>query len=334
MKAIVITKYGPPEVLELRQVDKPTPKDNEVLIRIHATAVVATDPMFRKGDPFIGRFFTGLTKPKHAIPGDVVAGDIEAVGKAVTFYKPGDQVYAACAMTQGGQAEYICLPEDGPLAIMPVDMSYEEAAGVPDGALGALNFLRDAAGIQSGQTILINGGSGSVGTYAVQLAVDFGTQVTAVCSTPNVDLVKSLGAHKVIDYTKEDFTQNGQTYDIIFDAVGKSSFSRCKNSLKQNGVYVTTVPALDFMLGVLLTSKSKGKRAAFVAPGLRSSSDKAKDLNFLKELIEAGKIRSVIDRRYPLEEIVEAHKYVEAGHKKGNVVITVARNITTQPGNI
>ncbi len=323
MKAIVITKYGPPEVLEVRQVDKPAPKDNEVLIRIHATAVVATDPQFRKGDPFITRFFTGLTKPKHAIPGDVLAGEIESVGKDVTLYKPGDQVYAACAMTQGGQAEYICLPEDGPLATKPLNMSYEEAAGVPDGGLGALNFLRDAAQIQSGQTILINGASGSVGTYAVQLAVHFGTQVTAVCSAANVELVRSLGAHKVIDYTKEDFTGNGQTYDIIFDAVGKSSFSRCKSSLNQKGVYVTSVPAPDFLLGMLLTSKSKGKKAAFVAPGLRSSSDKAKDLVFLKELIEAGKIRSVIDRLYPLEEIVEAHIYVEKGHKKGNVVITV-----------
>lgn len=323
MKAIVITKYGPPEVLEVRQVDKPAPKDNEVLIRIHATAVVATDPQFRKGDPFITRFFTGLTKPKHSIPGDVLAGEIESIGKDVTLYKKGDQVFAACAMTQGGQAEYICLPEDGPLATKPLNMSYEEAAGVPDGGLGALNFLRDAAQIQSGQTILINGASGSVGTYAVQLAVHFGTQVTAVCSAANVELVRSLGAHKVIDYTKEDFTGNGQTYDIIFDAVGKSSFSRCKSSLNQKGVYVTSVPAPDFLLGMLLTSKSKGKKAAFVAPGLRSSSDKAKDLVFLKELIEAGKIRSVIDRLYPLEEIVEAHIYVEKGHKKGNVVITV-----------
>jgi len=323
MKAIVVTKYGPPEVLELRQVDKPAPKDNEVLIRIHATAVVATDPQFRKGEPFITRFFTGLTKPKHAIPGDVLAGEIETVGKAVTLYKTGDPVFAACAMTQGGQAEYICLPENGPLAIKPVNISYEESSGVPDGGLGALNFLRDAAKIQSGQTILINGASGSVGTYAVQLAVHFETQVTAVCRTSNVELVKSLGAHKVIDYTKEDFTRNGQTYDIIFDAVGKSSFSRCKNSLTQKGVYVTTVPMLDFLLGMLLTTKSRGKKAAFVAPGLRSSSEKARDLIFLKELIEAGKIRSVIDRRYPLEQIVEAHRYVEAGHKKGNVVITI-----------
>jgi NADPH:quinone reductase-like Zn-dependent oxidoreductase len=324
MKAVIMTKYGSPEVLEVRQVEKPAPRDNEVLIRIQATAVVATDPQFRKGDPFIGRFFTGLTKPKHSIPGDVLAGEIEAVGQDVTSYKAGDKVIAACAMTQGGQAEYICLPEDGPLAIKPVNMSYEEAAGVPDGALGALNFLRDAARIQSGQTILINGASGSVGTYAVQLALNFGAHVTGVCSTANVELVRSLGAHRVIDYTKEDFTRNGQTYDIIFDAVGKSSFARCKGSLTQNGVYVTTVPMLDFMLGVLLTSKkSQGKRAAFVAPGLRSANDKAKDLNFLKELIEAGKLRSVTDRRYSLEQIAEAHQYVELGHKKGNVILVV-----------
>jgi NADPH:quinone reductase-like Zn-dependent oxidoreductase len=323
MKAVVITKYGPPEVLKLQEVDKPAPKVNEVLIKIYATAVVATDPMFRKGDPFIGRFFTGLTKPKHSIPGDVLAGEIEAVGEEVTLYKTGDKVIAACAMTQGGQAEYICLPEDGPLAGNPANMNYDEAAGVPDGGLGALNFLRDAAKIQSGQTILINGASGSVGTYAVQLAAYFGAQVAGVCSTANIELVKSLGAHKVIDYTKEDFTRNGQTYDIIFDAVGKSSFSRCKNSLTQHGVYVTSVPTPDFMLGMLLTSKGKGKKAAFVAPGLRSPGEKAKDLNFLKELIEAGKLRSVIDRSYSLEQVVDAHRYVEQGHKKGNVIIKV-----------
>ncbi len=329
MNAIVITKYGPPEVLELRQVEKPTPKANEVLIRIYATAVVATDPQFRKGDPFITRFFTGLTKPKHSIPGDVLAGKLESVGKDVTLYKAGDPVIAACAMTQGGQAEYICLPEEGPLAIQPANMSYEESAGVPDGGLGALNFLRDAARIQSGQTILINGASGSVGTYAIQLALYFGAHVTGVCSTANVELVKSLGADKVIDYTKEDFTRNGQVYNVIFDAVGKSSFSRCKNSLTQSGVYVTTVPTPDFMLGLLLTSKSKGKKAAFVAPGLRSSSEKAKDLQFLKELIEAGKLRSIIDRCYSLEQVVEAHRYVEQGHKKGNVIINVSQNDKT-----
>jgi NADPH:quinone reductase-like Zn-dependent oxidoreductase len=323
MKAIVCTKYGPPEVLEVRDVETPTPKDNEVLIRIHATAVVATDPMFRKGEPFITRFFNGLTKPNHQIPGDVLAGEIEAAGKAVTKYQKGDQVFAACAMTQGGQAQYICLPGDGPLGLKPANMSYEQAAGVCDGGLGALNFLRDAAKIQSGQTVLINGASGSVGTYAIQLARHFGAHVTGVCSTGNLELVRSLGAHQVIDYTREDFTSSGQTYDIIFDAVGVSSFARCKNTLAQGGVYVTTVPTPAFLLQMLWTSRSRGKRAAFVAPGLRSANDKAKDLTFLKELSEAGKLRSVIDRSYRLDQIREAHRYVETGHKKGNVVITV-----------
>src|SRR5688572_738536 len=261
MKAIVCTQYGPPEVLEVREVEPPTPKDNEVLIRIHATAVVATDPMFRKGEPFITRLFNGLTKPNHAIPGDVLAGEIEAAGKAVTKYQKGDQVLAACAMTQGGQAEYICLPEDGPLALKPANMSYEQAAGVCDGGLGASNFLRDAAKIRNGQTILINGASGSVGTYAVQLARYFGANVTGVCSTSNLELVKSLGAHQVIDYTQEDFTRAGQTYDIIFDAVGKSSFTRCKNKLTRQGVYVTTVPTPGFLFQLLWTSRSRGKRA-------------------------------------------------------------------------
>lgn len=322
MKAIVITSYGPPEVLQLKEMEKPSPKDDEVLVRIHATAVVATDPQFRKGDPFIARIFTGLLKPKHPIPGDVLAGEIEAVGKDVTLFKKGDQIYAACAMTQGGQAEYICMPQDGPLALKPSNMNYEEAAGVCDGGLGALNFLRDAGNIQSGQRVLINGASGSVGTYAVQLAKYFGADVTGVCSAANLELVRSLGADQVIDYTKQDFTKSDQTYDLIFDAVGKSSFSKCRDVLTENGVYVSTVPALDFMMQLLLKRKG-GKRVAFVAPGLRSSAEKAKDLAFLTELIEAEKIRSIIDRRYQLEQIAEAHRYVEMGHKKGNVVIVL-----------
>ena len=323
MKAIVYEKYGSPEVLQLKEMEKPFPRENEVLIRIYATTVVATDPLFRKGEPFITRFFTGLIRPTRPIPGDVLAGEIEAVGKDVNSFGKADRVFAACSSSQGGHAEYICLPQDGPLARKPANMSYEEAAGVCDGGLGALNFLRDAANIQSGQRILINGASGSVGTYAVQLAKYFGTEVTGVSSTANLELVESLGADQVIDYTREDFARNGQSYDIIFDAVGKSSFSHCRDSLTQRGIYVTTVPSLDFMLLVLWTSKRGGKKAAFVAPGLRSSSEKAKDLNFLKELIEAGKLRSVIDRCYSLEQIAEAHRYVEKGHKKGNVVITV-----------
>ena len=323
MKAIVATRYGPPEVLQVQEVGKPTPGDSQVLIKILASAVVATDPGFRQGDP-ITRVFNGWTKPKHAIPGDVLAGEIEAAGKDVTKFKTGDRVYAACAATQGGQAEYICMPQDGPLAIMPGNMSFAQAVGVPDGALGALNFLRDAGKLERGQTVLINGASGSVGTYAVQLAKYFGAHVTAVCSTANVELVKSLGADIVIDYTQTDFTKRGETYDLIFDAVGKSSFSQCKHLLKATGTYVTSVPAPDFLIQLLWTRNSRGKKARFVAPGLRSSAQKAQDLALLTELIEAGYLKAVIDRCYPMEQICDAHRYVAAGHKKGSVVILPA----------
>jgi len=329
MKAIVVTKYGPPDVLQLKEVEKPTPKEDEVLIRIYAATVNATDPVFRKGEPFIARFFTGLTRPRNPIPGTELAGEIEAVGKDVKRYKEGDQVFASTGTQYGAHAEYICLPEDGPLAIKPANMTYGEAAAVCDGAFGALNFLRDAGNIQSGQEVLINGASGSVGTFGVQLAKYFGTEVTGVCSTTNLEMVKSLGADKVIDYTKEDFTKTGQTYDIIFDAVAKSSFSSCKDALKQGGVYIFTGPAPANLLQMLWTSLFGSKKAAMTAPGMRSSSEKTKDLLFLKELAEAGKIKSVIDRRYPFEQIAEAHRYVETGHKKGNVVITLEHNNKT-----
>ncbi|QGQ99290.1 NAD(P)-dependent alcohol dehydrogenase [Paenibacillus psychroresistens] len=322
MKAIVYTKYGSSSVLQLKEIAKPTPKDNEVLIRVFATTVTAADCAFRSGAPFMARFYTGLLGPKNTILGSELAGEIESVGKDVKLFKQGDPVFGS-SISFAAYAEYKCLSEDGVLAIKPTHLSYGDAAAVSDGALTALPFLRDQAKIQRGQKVLINGASGSVGTYAVQLAKYFGAEVTGVCSTANLEMVRALGSDKVIDYTKEDFTKTGQTYDIIFDTVGKSSFSRCKRSLKPSGVYLTTVPTPATLLQMLWTSKVGSKKVKFAATGLRPSIEKVKDLTFLKELIETGKLKPVIDKRYPLEQIAEAHSYVEKGHKKGNVVITL-----------
>jgi NADPH:quinone reductase-like Zn-dependent oxidoreductase len=318
MKAIVYTEFGPPDVLQLKEVEKPAPKDNEVLIRIYATTVATEDPGVRSSPGF-----NGLRKPKIPILGEYLAGEIELVGKDVERFRKGDQVYAHTGMRYRTYAEYTCMPEEGALASKPANMTYEEAVAIPHGGLTALPFLRDNGRIQTGDQVLINGASGSVGTAAVQLAKYFGAEVTGVCSTTNLELVKSLGADKVIDYTKEDFTKTGQTYDIIFDAVGKSSFSRCKGSLKQGGVYLTTVPSLAIFPQMLWTRMTGSKKAVFAATGVRPASLRTKDLLFLTEIIEAGKMKAVIDRCYPLEQIAEAHRHVEKGHKKGNVVITV-----------
>jgi NADPH:quinone reductase-like Zn-dependent oxidoreductase len=319
MKAILYTKFGPPEVLQLQEVEKPTPKDHEALIRVYATTVVKEDPDMRASSGF-----NGFLKPRNPILGQELAGEVEAIGKDVTRFKPGDQVFGIDMF--GAYAEYKCMPEDGALAIKPANMSYEEAASVPNGALTALPFLRDTGKIHSGQSVLIYGASGSVGAAAVQLARHYGAEVTGVCSSANLEMVKSLGADQVIDYTNEDFTKTGQTYDIIFDTVGKISYSQCKDALTKNGIYLTTVPGPVELLQMLRTSMAGGKQVRFAATGLRPASKKAKDLVTIRELIEAGKMKAVIDRRYALEQTAEAHRYVEKGHKKGNVVITIGRN--------
>ncbi|WP_373528937.1 NAD(P)-dependent alcohol dehydrogenase [Nostoc sp.] len=326
MKAIVCTKYGSPDAMQLKEVEKPTPKENEVLIKIYATTVTSADIRIRKADPFPIKFFYGFTRPKNnTILGSELAGEIEAVGKNVKQFKVGDTVFAGAGTSLGANAEYICLPEEGAVAIKPTNMTYEEAATIPFGATTSLIFLRDKGKIQSGQEILIYGASGAVGTAAVQLAKFFRTQVTGVCSTAKLELVKSLGADNVIDYTKEDFTQSGKTYDIIFDTSGKSPFSGCLSSLKGNGLYLRAVHINPSpILRGLWTSMTSSKK---VIGGV--AMERKEDLIFLKELIEMGRMKSVIDRRYPLEQTAEAHRYVEQGHKKGNVVLIVEQSNKT-----
>jgi NADPH:quinone reductase-like Zn-dependent oxidoreductase len=317
MRAVVYDRYGAPDVLRLEEVERPVPENDEVLVRVHATTVNRTDCGLRSADPFITRFFTGLRRPKRRILGMELAGEVEAVGAAVTEFEVGDHVFGVT--DSGAHAESVCMRESAPLAHKPAGMTFEEAAAVCDGASLALACLRNAD-LRQGRSILVYGASGSVGTAAVQLARYFGADLTAVCNTKNVELVASLGAAEVIDYTKEDFTRNGKTYDVVFDAVGKHSFRRCRRSLTPGGIYAETdlgylwhVPAL-----ALATRWIGDKR---VTLGITKYSKE--DVLLLKGLIEAGKYRAVIDRRYPLEDVVAATRYVETGEKTGNVVLTV-----------
>jgi NADPH:quinone reductase-like Zn-dependent oxidoreductase len=336
MKAAVYTEYGPPEVLKLEEVEKPTPSENEILIRNHATSVnygdlsarnfkAITPQQFNMPFPFwlISKFYFGLRKPKISILGSEFAGVIEAVGQDVKRFKKGDQVFGYPGQDMGAYADYLCLPEDGVVAIKPTNMTYEEAAVIPMGAIMALYLLREQGNIQPGHKVLINGASGGIGSAAVQLAKNhFGAEVTGVCSTPRLDFVKALGADHVIDYTKEDFTHSGETYDLIFDILGKSSFSRVKNSLKPNGRYLLASFKMRQLVQMLWTSVAGNQKViCAIAPG------STEDLISVKELIEAGKIKAIVDKRYPLEQAAAAHKYVEDGLKKGHVVITLEEDL-------
>jgi NADPH:quinone reductase-like Zn-dependent oxidoreductase len=331
MKAILHTKFGPPDELQLTEVKKPVPKHNEVLIKIHATTVTSTDWNVRNFTFVPGvfqlparLFMFGVFKPRINILGIDLAGEIEAIGKDVVRFKEGDQVFGTSGMAFGAHAEYTCVPEDGVVTTKPANMAWEETAPIFLGASTALFYLRDKGNIQAGDKILIYGASGAIGTYAVQLAKYFGAEVTGVCSTTNLEMVKSLGADKVIDYTHEDYTENCETYDLILDTVGKTSFLRCRKSLKQKGIFLPVVMALTELIQIIWTSLIGGKK---VKGGVAGES--IEDLNFFKELIEAGKLKPVIDRCYPLEQTVEAFRYVEKGHKKGNVIIILGQSNKT-----
>lgn len=317
MKAMVCTSYGVPEVLQLQELEKPAPKDSEILIRVHATAVNSADCRMRKADPPIIKLMFGLKRPRQPILGNAFSGKVEAVGKAVKRFKAGDHVFGSTGMSFGANAEYMCLKENGVIAIKPVNMTDGEAAAIPFGGNTALYFLRKAH-IEPGQKVLIYGASGAIGTAAVQLAKYYGAEVTGVCSTANVELVKSLGADKVMDYTKEDFAKNGEMYDVIFDTVGKMNFPEGKKRLKPKGTLLLSAAGVSHTLQGIWTAIASSHKVY-----LGVMKEKASDQIFMKEIIEAGHLRSVIDRSYPLEQLAEAHKYTDQGHKKGNVIIHI-----------
>jgi NADPH:quinone reductase-like Zn-dependent oxidoreductase len=319
MRAAVHTRYGPPDVVRVAEVDKPTPEDHEVLVKVHATTVNRTDCGFRAAHPFFARLFTGLLRPRQAILGCEFAGEVEAVGAGVTSFEAGDRVYGWTGDRFGAHAEYLVMPQDGWLARMPANLTYEEAAPSTEGSQYALNGLR-AAKVGAGQDVLVHGATGAIGSAAVQLSKSLGANVTAVCAGEHAELVKGLGADRVIDYTAEDFTNDGQAYDVVHDAVGKSSFRRCRRLLKPGGTYLSTDlgPLSQNPLLALVTPRFGGRKVMFPLP--RRDHEKER---YIEDLIEAGTFKPVIDRRYPLDQIVEAYRYVETGQKVGNVVITV-----------
>lgn len=324
MKAIIITKYGSPDVLKLVEIEKPTPKGNEVLIKVKSASVTAADAMMRKGKPYYGRLFIGLKKPKYPISGTGFSGVIEKIGPAVCSFKVGDKVYGESIFRTGTNAEYLCMPEDGMLALKPEHLTHEEVASICDGPLTSWNFLKEIAKVKNGQKVLVNGASGSLGTAAVQLAQHLGAEVTGVCSTTNMKMVQSLGAAYVIDYNHTDFTKTEKRYDIIFDAVGKSSFSKCKKVLVKNGSYLSPVLRISLLFQVLKTSIFGKKKALFSATGLKPEKELRTLLNELNGLLENRQLKMLIDKRFSLEHVPDAHRYVDTGHKKGNVVVQIS----------
>lgn len=322
MKAIEYEEYGAPEVFQLKEVKMPRPKPDEVLIRVHASTVTAADIMMRKGKPIIGRLYLGINRPKKTVLGFEFAGEIVEAGKNVTLFKIGDKVFGGTT-SLGCYAEYVCVKEDEVIATIPENLTYEEAAPVSGSAVTVVNFLKGKGNIKEGNKVLIYGASGALGTYAVQFAKHVGAEVTGVCSTTNLQMVKSLGADHVIDYTKEDFTKRGKQYDIIFDTVGKRSFSACRNSLTPTGVYLSAVISFSLLMQILVTSVFRGKKAKTSSNGMLSVKERLSYFRELKELLHSGKIKTVQDTQYTLAQISEAHTYVEKGHKKGNVVITI-----------
>ncbi|MBM7568752.1 NAD(P)-dependent alcohol dehydrogenase [Paenibacillus sacheonensis] len=318
MRAMIQISYGPPEVIVPQEIAKPSPRDKEIIIRIQAASVGPSDCAIRKGDPAIIKLIYGWSRPKYAIRGCELAGEIEAIGKEVTRFKAGDRVLGMSVKTFGAHADYKCLSEECPLALIPDNITFEEAVAICDGGATALTFLRDKAKLRKGQKVLINGASGAVGIYAVQLAKYYDAEVTGVCSAGNESLVRKAGADFIIDYTQEDFTKSDKAYDVVFDAVGKRSFSACKRVLTTKGIYLTTVPKLSIILQMMWTSLFKGKRAVFATAGLMQNKE---NLAFLLELARNGTLNAVIDRRYPLELLPDAHRYVETERKKGNVII-------------
>jgi len=324
MKAVVQTKYGGPEVLSVQYVEKPSPNGNEVLIKIHAAGVTAADSMMRAGKPKYGRLFLGLRGPKHKTPGTGFAGIVESVGPEVTRFAEGDELFGEIVFGSGTYAEYVAVPEDGVIAKKPTHYSFEEAAAVSDGPLTSINFLKDVTSVVPGQRVLINGASGSLGSAAVQLAKHFGAHVTGVCSTANIELVKSLGADEVIDYTQQDFTRSSEQWDVIYDTVGKSSFGHAKRALTSEGVYLSPVLSLPLLLHMMATSIRGRKKAKFAATGMKAIPELRELLSEVVQIINDGKLGVHIDRRFPLVEVSRAHELVDTGRKRGNVVLAIS----------